>query len=92
MILEYIVAGMNGEPDYTVALMIVGDFFSLKEYIKDGMKFEQEVNRVTIPVPRNAWPAKFKNSKVINEQLHAMDGGEVVGMVKFMRFNGVDVS
>lgn len=86
VMLEFVIAGMSGEVDCPAALMFSGDFYSLKEFIKDGMKYEQEVNRVTIPVPRDACPAKFLSSKLLNDQLCLMDS-EVLDMVKFVREN-----
>lgn len=82
LLAEFVIPGMGGELDYTAAVVIVGPFYSLKEFIKDGVRFEQEINHVTIPVPRNAEPAKFLSSEWLNERIRVMDR-EIHGMALF---------
>ena len=78
------------EKDHSVALFICGDFYALKEIIKDSVKYEQEINNVTIPVPRDAHPAKFLSKDLLTKRVRVMDS-EILGMAKFIQ-NNVEIS
>jgi len=53
-LLSFNIFGENGEPDYTVALAMSGDFFAVHDQIKAVNLHETEVNGVCIPVVENA--------------------------------------
>lgn len=59
--------------DVSVVIFFVGDFYDYKEIIKESIKGEQELNGVTIYVPRDARSAKFISRTFLAEQLSLMD-------------------
>lgn len=66
------VPGGEGDDDRTVAALLYGDCFEIKEIVKMSVRTEQEVNRVTIPVPRDAFPAKYVSRSLFAIQLSLM--------------------
>ena len=74
-LISFNIFGEDGEPDYTVGLVMTGDLFAVHDQIRAVDKHETEVNGVCIPVVENAKRARFITEKFMKTLLNAAPEG-----------------
>ena len=73
LIVFKIPAATKAEKDRPTFLAMAGDLYNVKDYIKESIRFEQNVNGITIPVPHDALPAKYASREFTAQCVSSMD-------------------